>query len=96
MKLNQYQKETKAIPDDGKTLAAASIGLSSDIGKLQQVLAARITKAEPVAREDAAKLIGSVLWQLSFIATGLDVTLEEAAIANIVEKRQQIADAAMA
>ncbi len=85
MDFKEYQeraKETAVYPEQHKIYYPA-LGLSAEIGELNNKIKKRMRDGAVLDKADLAKEIGDVLWYISALCTDLDISLHDAAVQNI-------------
>lgn len=92
MLLNDYQKEAARtlieVPDFEITpgqvmLSWNALGLAGEAGEVADLVKKSVYHQQGLDREKLIKELGDVCWYLTAICSGLGITLEEVAQANI-------------
>jgi len=90
MDFNEYQNN--AMSTDGGNLTAHFLGLCGESGEVVELYKKYIAHGHSLDPEKLTKELGDVLWYISAIATGLDLNLEDIAIANIAKLKARYPD----
>ena len=90
MTFDEYQKEsrkTAIYPNIGENFVYPTLGLSGEAGevaeKIKKVLRDKDGVIDETTKTEIAKELGDVMWYLSQIASELNLSLEDAASANL-------------
>lgn len=81
MNFKEYQEQSART--DGGNLTAHFLGLCGESGEVVELFKKHIAHGHELDTAKLAKELGDVLWYISAIATGLDLSLDDIAQANI-------------
>ncbi|MFN7394235.1 MAG: nucleoside triphosphate pyrophosphohydrolase family protein [Pseudanabaena sp.] len=90
MNFKEYQEQ--AFRTDGGNLTAHFLGLGGEAGEVMELYKKHIAHGHPLEPHKLYKELGDVLWYISAIATGLNLSLEDIAIANIDKLKARYPD----
>ena len=90
MDFKNYQEQSSRT--DGGNLTAHFLGLGGESGEVLELFKKHIGHGHELNLTKLEKELGDVLWYISAIATGLDLSLEDIAIANIAKLEARYPD----
>lgn len=90
MNFKEYQEQSART--DGGNLTAHFLGLCGESGEVVELYKKHIGHGHELDKLKLAKELGDVLWYISAIATGLNLSLEHIAIANIDKLKARYPD----
>ena len=90
MNFKEYQEQ--AARTDGGNLTAHFLGLCGEAGEVVELYKKHIGHGHELDIFKLEKELGDVLWYISAIATGLNLSLEDIAIANIAKLKARYPD----
>lgn len=88
MELNAYQQacmRTAARFAPPQELAKGALGLASESGELAGLVEKHLHQGHSLDRERMKRELGDALWYLAYLASALELSLEEVAETNIVK-----------
>jgi NTP pyrophosphatase (non-canonical NTP hydrolase) len=91
MDFNSYQRIAKstAIYPSKYRLFYPALGLSGEVGELNNKIKKRIRDSTALDKEDIKAELGDILWYLSAVATDMDIKLDDVAACNIKKLRSR-------
>jgi NTP pyrophosphatase (non-canonical NTP hydrolase) len=90
MNFKEYQEQSART--DGGNLTAHFLGLCGESGEVVELYKKHIGHGHKLDKLKLAKELGDVLWYISAIATGLNLSLEHIAIANVAKLKARYPD----
>lgn len=95
MKLNSYQSlamRTARVESSEEKIGHAFEGMVDEVGEIASALKKHRRYGKPLDRQNVIEECGDLMWFVSLMATGLGVTLEDIATANINKLRARFPD----
>lgn len=90
MNFKEYQEQSART--DGGNLTAHFLGLGGESGEVMELYKKHIGHGHELDLSKVMKELGDVLWYISAIATGLNLSLEDIAIANVTKLKTRYPD----
>ena len=90
MNFKEYQEQSART--DGGNLTAHFLGLCGESGEVVELYKKHIAHGHSLDLGKLAKELGDVLWYVSSIASGYDLSLEDIATANIAKLKARYPD----
>lgn len=90
MNFKEYQEQSSRT--DGGNLTAHFLGLCGEAGEVVELFKKHIGHGHELDLAKLEKELGDVLWYISAISTGLNLSLEDIAIANIAKLKARYPD----
>tara|TARA_R110000868_G_scaffold336554_2_gene597461 strand:- start:552 stop:926 length:375 start_codon:yes stop_codon:yes gene_type:complete len=90
MNFKEYQEQSSRT--DGGNLTAHFLGLCGEAGEVVELYKKHIGHGHELDLIKLEKELGDVLWYISAIATGLNLSLEDIAIANVAKLKARYPD----
>lgn len=90
MNFKEYQEQSSRT--DGGNLTAHFLGLCGEAGEVVELFKKHIGHGHELDLAKLEKELGDVLWYISAIATGLNLSLEDIAIANVTKLKTRYPD----
>lgn len=95
MTLAQYQEEVKrttATTELDDTLAMTAIGLSGEVGEINDQIKKFLFHNHFLSKDEIAKECGDVLWYLTALCNALGVPLQDVIEGNVAKLRRRYPD----
>ena len=93
MNLSDYQSAARrtenAALSDGQKLLDAAAGLAEEAGEVLGAVRKHLFQGRTLDREGVAEELGDVLWCIATLASGLGLSLDDVAAANVEKLRRR-------
>ncbi len=92
MDFSEYQKKAKstAIYPSAFSIYYPALGLSGEVGELNNKIKKRIRDNAELDKEDMMKELGDVLWYTAALASDLGIDLEDVARVNVEKLERRL------